>query len=138
MDKAFIQMKKIVSKDGSFITLHENGQLWISTDNGRSFSSCGTVIHEACNVHKASLDPKYDKYFPVNVKLMRFAKKFGIKQLRLISHDSVLVKYGWKMCQSYGYVSYSKFERLLRKRKQVDGHSKVVLLKRSDAVWRSE
>jgi len=135
------KFKKIVSKDKSIISLDKvSGQIWASNDNERSFFSCGTVVNGACNVHKiCSIPDKYKDYFPVSTKLLRFAERFGIRKLRLISHDSKLVKYGWKICQSYGYVSSSRFDSLLRKRKQIEVHShKIILLKRSDAKWKDE
>lgn len=133
---------KIVSKDKSTISIHfeGKGQIWASNDNEKSFFSCGSVQNGACNVHKVLGIPKiYDDYFPVSVKILRFAKKFKIKQLRLILHKAQLVKYGWKTSESYGYITRSKFERLLRKRKQIEVHDhKIILLKKSDAEWRDE
>src|SRR6266567_4099387 len=126
---------KIVSRDRSFISSAENGQVWVSNDEGRSFTSCGSIINGACNVHKPAhliWDKKYKDYFPVNLKLLRFAKKFKIKKLRIIYNVSTLGKYGWYRTEKYGYTSVRKFDSLLKKRKHKQvGDNVYVLLKHS-------
>src|SRR5580704_11105479 len=116
----------------------ESGQIWESDDNQRSFFSTGKVINHACNVHRVcGLDKKYDKYYPVSYKILKYARKLKIKQLRLTQQHTKQVRYGWKVWQSYGYISRSRFESLLYKRKHVSTYQhkahKVVLLKNSDA-----
>jgi hypothetical protein len=133
-----MKFKKIVSKDKSYVSREENGTIWISNDNGRSFSSCGTIVHGACNVHKiCSLDKKYDDYFPVQLKLLRFGKRFDIEKLRLVKVENTLEKYGWTQKQTYGYVPVNKFEYLMHKRKKKQVRdNQIVLLKEKDAVWK--
>lgn len=134
-----MKFKKIVSKDKTFISLTSDGQIWTSHD-GRSFSSCGTIVHGACNVHKpCSLDKKYDKYFAVQFKLLRFAERFEIRKLRLIHNFPVWGKYGWIYKTRYGYVSAKKFKYLMKRRKHVTaGNANFILLKHTDIDWKRE
>lgn len=139
-----LKSKKIVSKDKSFVSMNEHGQMWISTDNGRSFIHCGSMHHGFCNIHrihcqKSLLDTEYVNYFPVHFKVLRFADRLGIKKLRLIDPDSKLLDHGWIQESKYGYVRKEKFDHLMKHRKQIDVRdSKVLLLKDSDIDWKKE
>jgi hypothetical protein len=132
--------KKIVSKNGSFMSGEPNGQLWISHDNGKSFSMVGTIYNGHCNIHKLqSLPDKYNDYFPVYLKLLRFADRFKIKKLRLIRITQKLVEAGWTAETKYGYVDKKKFEYLMKNRKNKQmGENVVVLLKEKDAEWKEQ
>jgi hypothetical protein len=148
MDKSQKVVKKIVSKDGSFLELRKNGSLYSSTDSKNAFALSGAIYHGVCNIDEMvyiyrsgnfSKDIDKKKYFPIQSKVLRFSSRLKIRKLRLIIHEQKLTKYGWLWDSKYGYVKSNKFERLLRKRRQVSWYgNKVLLLRKSDAVWRSE
>lgn len=134
---------KITSHDGTSIQLQtSDGQIWLSCDEkDNSFYSPAIVYNHACTLYKVStLENKYDKYYPVYLKIMRFAKKFGIRKLRFQEVSLKTVKYGKKVKSRYGYVGSNRFRYLMKRRKQKrEQHDeKVVLLKKSDITWKDE
>ena len=135
-------MKKIVSRDGSYIVLHDDGQIWVSMGDITKVSSPGYVTNHACTCYTLlGVDPRYNKYFAVDYKLVRFADRLKIRKLRLVRSSVKKVKYGQKLVVAYGYIDSTKFPYLMKRRKRrfrSGGVQEVLLLKYSDAKWRDE
>lgn len=126
-------MKKIVSRDGSTIQLQDDGQIWVEHEKGQHISPA-YVTNGTCNIFKIlGVKSKYDKYFGVDEKILKYAKKFGIKQLRMGFHEVKATKVGDKLIVKYGYIKRSSFDRLREHRRLTStGSRQVRLLKKSD------
>lgn len=126
-------MKKIVSRDGTTTQLQDDGQIWVEHEKG-SFSSPGYVVNGTCNIFKLfGVAQKYDKYFPVDEKILKYADKFGVKQLRMGFHEIKKTKVGDKLIVSYGYIKRSSFDHLQEQRRLTSwGTRQARLLKKSD------
>lgn len=134
--------RKIVGKDGRTISLHPDGQIWVSEEGDRSFSSPAFVVHGYCNTYKLyGVEAKYEKkYYPVHPEILKYARKFRIKFLRV--HEQYIEdgRKGPIHKVRYGYVPRKKFEYLRKHRKTVlrFGQRKVLLLKQTDMKWQEE
>jgi hypothetical protein len=131
-------VKKIISSDGSFIDLQEDGQIWVSGANDRSVSSPGYVYNGVLNVYSLlGVEQKYKDYYAVEVKVIKHAKRLGIKKLRAVHSTIEDTDQGKLVVVKYGYVKQSKFDSLLKKRKIVPCFSRsAMLLKHSDMKWK--
>ena len=132
-------IKKIVSKDGSYIDLQKDGQIWVSQD-GRTFSSPAYVRNGVVNVYSLlGVERKYEDYFAVEERILKHAKRLGINKLRAFKQSLKETEEGFVVTIQYGYLKASKFDSLLKKRKIVPCFSRTaVLLKYTDLKWTDE
>jgi hypothetical protein len=129
---------KIKRSGGRYINRQSDGSIWIS-EGDRSFSCCGQVFNNVCNVHGLlGLGKKYKRYFAVDDGILKYHKKLHIKGLRVVVVKNRDSSVGPIIDVRYGYIPKSDFKTLLGKRKiKPLRNNKVILLKESDMFFKS-
>ena len=113
------------------------GSLWQAAD-GKNFTGCGYIHNGIWNFTHVDVTWSRGGY-AVSKAILTFAKRLGIKKLRIEIVYHKLTLNGFKYWHRYGYVASSKFGRLAKKRKTVEGScGRCVLLKKSDLVMKGE
>lgn len=135
-------MKKIKSRTGRILSLdEESGQVWVSGDKESSYVCIGELVNNIGNPnHAYGVEPKYQKkYYCIDARWLKYADKLKIKSLRLLNTRETKTESGQKLLVTYGYIKNSKFESLLKTRKQKENdYQPVILLKYSDMKIKGE
>jgi hypothetical protein len=136
--------KKIISRDGSTVQIQGDGQIWLSIGTEQrkpiAFTSPAYVKNHCANLFTIfCIEKKYDKYVPVYDVIFRHAKRFHIRQLRMMFQEVKDTHVGQRLNITYGYISSSRFSHLRKRRKSTMANErKVRLLRRSDFTFHSK
>ena|SRR5271157_3974664 len=134
--KVECEPKKISSHDGAYVNLDKDGQVWVSEGDTAKFSSPGFLKNGYFNAyHLLGVEKKYEKYYPVDYKILKYADRLGIEHLRFALYKVVDTDRGGIQKVKFGYVDSSEFNHLRKRRKKTERYGngrRLVLLKKSD------
>ena len=124
-------MNKIKRSDGTTIELQSDGRIWV-TDSKSVSSYSGYIINHIANVYPV-VGEGFEKYLAVDSGILKYAKKFHIRKLRMTITSYENTDVGHIIKVEYGWIDRSKFKSLLDKRKTKRAHvANMVLLKKED------
>lgn len=135
-------MTKITSSTGRTLSVDKKShQVWVSGDKENSFCCIGELVNKIGNPNRAyGVEPiQQKKYYPIDNRWLRYAKKLHISKLRLLLSKERRTSNGQKLLISYGYIRRERFSYLLKHRKKCSNEfQSIILLKYSDMKIKGE